>query len=517
MMRIRIYAAFLILMVTMIYCKDPSIGNVVEIDSIPNIFPDYTSIIIPPNIAPMNFIVNEVGDHYIVKFNADDPTGFSVKSETSEIVIPEKKWQKLLEQNSGGSIKIDVFIRDCASAWKQFKRIENRVSKDSIDPYIAYRRINTALILWNKMAIAQRSLENFDESDIISNENTENNCIHCHTFQNRDPNSMLLHMRMTPGGTLIKTKEKTLWLSTKTQYTLSSFVYPAWHPEGRYIAFSTNKIHQSLFGRGERVNHVRDDASDIVIYDLIDNEVFTSPELASKDFENLPAWSPDGKYLYYIQSPHEYKNLPDSMEKYDLMRIEFDQENRKWGKAEMLVSSENTGLSVSFPQVSPDGKHVIFCMANYGYFNITNLTSDLYLLNIENNKITKLPVNSDQTESFPSWSGNGRWIVFASKRMDGRFTLPFFSFVDSAGTAGKAFVIPFKNPATYQTRLTNMNRPVFIAGRVEYTQKELLEIAYTTPENVTFDTINVDIDALAGATISTTSAVDETDSLYKKN
>ncbi len=517
MIRIRKYVSFLCLLIIMISCKDLSIRKPLVIDILPNILPDYSSIIIPPNIAPMNFIVNEEGIRYLVKFNADDPSGFSVKSVTSEIIIPEKKWRKLLVNNTGGSIKIDVFVKDNKSVWKQFRRIENRVSKDSIDPYIAYRRINTAMILWNNMAIVQRSLENFYESDIISNQNTESNCIHCHTFQNRDPNSMLLHMRMSPSGTLIKTKERTLWLSTKTHYTLSSFVYPAWHPEGRYIAFSTNKIHQNFFGSGDRISHIRDDASDIVIYDLYNNEVFTTPELASKDFENLPTWSPDGKYLYYIQAHHDYKYLPDSLEKFDLMRIKFDQENRKWGKAEMLISSENTGLSVSFPQVSPDGKHVIFCMANYGYFNITNPTSDLYILNIDNNEITKLPVNSDKTESFPSWSGNSRWIVFASKRMDGMFTLPFFSYVDSAGTAGKAFVIPFENPASYLTRLTNMNRPVFLSGRVEYTQKELLEIAYTTPEEVKFDTINVDIDALAGATINTETSVDEANSLYKKN
>ncbi len=518
MNRIKTYPIFSFFsLIILISCHNSPFKNAKNIDALPEIFPDYSGIVLPPNIAPLNFTIEEKGIQYFVNFNSDNTSGFSIKSRKPEIVIPFSKWGKLLKKNRGEKIRMVVYVRGHNKVWKKFKPIENIISKDSIDSYIAYRRINSGMILWEDMAIVQRNLGNFSESDIISNQNTENNCMHCHTFQNRDPNNMILHMRRSPSGTLIKTKERSLWLSTKTHYTLSSFVYPAWHPDGQYIAFSTNRIHQNFFGRGNRINHVRDDASDIVIYDLYNNEVFTTPEIASKDFENIPAWSPDGKYLYYIQSSHEFKHLHDSLEKYDLLRIEFDQENKKWGKPEMLVSSEKTGLSVSFPQVSPDGRYVLFCMADYGYFTINNSSSDLYLLNLSDTTIRKLPVNSEQTESFPSWSGNGHWILFTSKRFDGMFTLPFFSYVDSTGTAHKPFVIPFENPASYFTRLTNMNRPVFLAGKVEYKEKELLEIVYTSTEKVVFDSIHVDIDALTHATVKNEPSVDEENTLYKKN
>lgn len=515
---IKSYSIFTIITsILLVSCNNYSFKEIENIDALPEIFPDYTNIVIPPNIAPLNFIIKEDASRYLVKFNSDYQFVFSIKSKTPEIEIPMNKWRELMENSIGGKIRIEIFVRDSNNIWKSFKSIENMISKDSIDPYIAYRRINTGMILWDDMAIVQRNLQGFNESDIISNQNTKNSCIHCHTFQNRDPNKMILQMRRSPSGTLIKTKEKTLWLSTKTPYTLSAFVYPAWHPNGRLIAFSTNKIHQNFFGHGSRNNHVRDDASDIVIYDIFNNIVFTTPDIATNDFENLPAWSPDGKYLYYIKADQKFKYLPDSLEKYDLMRIMFDQESKEWGKPEMLVSSEKTGLSISFPQVSPDGKYVIFCMADYGYFTINNTSSDLYILDIVNNTITKLPVNSSQTESFPSWSDNGRWILFASKSFDGMFTLPFFSYIDSTGTAHKPFVIPFKDPSAYLTRMTNMNRPVFLIGKVNYTQQELLEIAYSSTEEVVFDSINVDINAIAGATANKNSLDDETSTLYKNN
>jgi Tol biopolymer transport system component len=52
---------------------------------------------------------------------------------------------------------------------------------------------------------------------------------------------------------------------------------------------------------------------------------FTSPKIATLDFENMPSWSPDGKYLYYIKSPYADKFLHDTLEQYDLMRISFDE------------------------------------------------------------------------------------------------------------------------------------------------------------------------------------------------
>jgi hypothetical protein len=468
----------------------------------PDIFPDLKDVIIPVNIAPLNFRINTTGRKYVVKFGTADKEAFRIVSKKADILIPERKWKTLLGKYSGKFITINIYVKSNNGNWDHYKPVEIRITPDRIDPYIAYRRINAGMIFWENMEIVQRSLEDCEESDIISNQNTKYNCINCHSFGNRDPENFLLHLRMTPGGTLIKKGSKILWLNTKTPFTLSPFVYPAWHPNGRYIAFSTNKIHQNFFGTGHRNNHVRDEASDIVVYDVDSNQVFTDPQIATLDFENLPAWSADGLYLYYLQCQYEMKFKPDTSEKYDLMRISFDPDTRKWGKKETILSSKVTGMSISFPQISPDGRYLVFCMADYGYFDINNTSSDLYLMKLPEMTYTKPDINSNKTESFPSWSDNSRWLMFTSKRIDGLYTIPHFSYIDSTGNASKPFPLPMKDPQAYFTQMTNFNRPVFVKGKVLLTQNEIQEIVCSKNQNVVFDTIGVDIDGLTKATVT---------------
>jgi hypothetical protein len=496
------YAGWLGIMVCLILfsCTGKSPSTYLDMKELPLIFPDYSDLVIPANISPLNFIIKNEGTKFRVDFVSEKNDGFSIISTTPNIRIPIKKWKKFLNDNTNQSIQFILYIKSKEDGWQKYNPIQNQVSADRIDPYIVYRRINAGMLFWDNMAIVQRCLEDFSESDLVENQNSERNCINCHTFQNRDPQSFLLHMRVSPNGTILKTKDKTLFLNSKTQHTLSTFVYPAWHPNGRYIAFSTNKIHQNFFGHGNRLNHVRDDASDIVVYDIDSNLVFTTPKLATFDFENLPAWSPDGKFLYYIKSDYQYKLLPDTSEKYDLMRIAFDEKTKEWGDPEMRVSSKKTGMSASFPQVSPDGKYLIFCQADYGYFDINNTSSDLFLFNLSDSTYSKLPINSTVTESFPNWSENGRWIMFTTKRIDNMYTVPHFAYFDSTGVAHKPFPLPFEDPEAYLTRTTNINRPVFIKGKVEFDQNEILKTAYSEPLQVVFDSLHIQVDAIAGAT-----------------
>jgi len=463
---------------------------------LPVIFPDYTSLIIPVNIAPLNFIIKEEAQKYSVHFSGPKSKGFVINSDNDKITIPIIKWKKLLNATIEDSIKIVISVK-IKNVWHSFNPIYNYISPDSLDSYIVYRKINPALVLWNDMAIVQRSTETFDESSILENRNTGGNCMHCHTFQNRNPENFMLHLR-APGGTFIKSNGITRWLETKTPYTIASFAYPAWHPTKNLIAFSTNKIQQAMYASGEHLNVVFDDVSDIVVYDIEKNLVFTSPKIASKNLENLPEWSPDGKYLYYINCPIERKLEMGKLVKYDFMRIAFNAETREWGNLDTLLTSATTGLSISFPKASPDGKFIIFCMADFGYFTITNPTTDLYIMDLSNKKYRKLGINSSKTESFHDWSLNSRWIVLASKREDGIITLPYFCHIDEKGLESKAFVLPAEDPESLKTSLFNYNRPVFVSGKVTMSQEEILSEIAKKPEKVIFDSINVAIDSLEG-------------------
>jgi hypothetical protein len=479
---------------------------------LPSIFPDYSFLQIPANIAPLNFIIQQDAEQYTVFFSGDQKKGFSVNSSDGKIEIPLEKWKKLLQDNIGDSVSIEVFAK-IDSKWHSYRIIRNYVSPDLIDAYIVYRKINPALILWNDMAIVQRSTESFEESAILENRNTGGNCMHCHTFQNRNPENMMMHIR-APGGTYIKTNTTQRWLDTKTAYTIASFAYPSWHPTKNFIAYSTNKIHQAMYASGEHLNVVYDEASDINIYDIEKNIVFTSPEISTGNLENLPEWSADGNALYYINCPKERMLAQGKLVQYDLMRISVDVETQKWGKPDTLISSKITGKSISFPKASPDGRYIIFCMADFGYFTISNPTSDLYLLDLKDNSFRKLNINSEKTESFHDWSLNSRWIVFASKREDGLITLPYFTHIDENGNESKPFVLPAKDPESLITRLYNFNRPVFVTGKVTIQQEDILSTLSNPTEKVVFDTLCIAPDSLAK--IKASSASKES-SIYRKN
>lgn len=500
MKRDYLHLSFVFICLVLFSCTSENITNSERLNRKPSIFPDYTDLVLPNNIAPLNFIVNEPGEQYVVTFSGFDNSGFSIKSRSSKINIPQKKWNALLNANINKSITIKVFVKD-NNKWQSFDEFKDSIVNDRIDPFFVYRRINTGLVFWNNISIKQRSLENFEETEIINNRNSKNGCINCHTFQNNDPKNLMLHFRAGPAGTFIKTDNKTLWLNSATPYTLSGFVYPSWHPKRNLIAFSTNKINQDFHGYGDRINYVRDLASDIVLYDIDKNKVFTSPEIATMNCENLPNWSPDGKWLYFIRCPRKIKGASDTLTKYDLLRIAYDEKTEKFGKAETILSSSETGMSISHPTVSPDGKFLVFCMADYGYFNINNPTSDLYLMDLQTLKFLKPDINSNASESFHGWSSNGRWLVFTSKRIDGIITIPFFSYIDENGNASKPFPLPTENPESIKTRLFNYNRPVFVLAAVELDQNDLLNQIQQTTSKVWFDSLNVDLDAISGPTI----------------
>lgn len=483
--KIPIYLLILIFAVANSCTTDLSHSD--QVDRLPVIFPDYTGIVIPPNMAPLNFVVKEKGDLFVARISVKDDLQLTVESTDGIIDIDIDKWHGLLHKAKGGEIHVAVFVRGENGRFQQFKTIINRVANEEIDNHLVYRLINTGYVMWSKMGIYQRNLENFDESAVIDNQTIGNTCVNCHSFSRNNPKSMMVHVRATNAGTVIYDDGKLKKINSKTKYTLSPGAYPNWHPDGKHIAYSVNNISQRFFSKDIRIE-VTDAASDIIVYDTRNDKISTSPQVSTGSRENLPNWSPDGKYLYYISAPGITDYESEVNTRYSLMRIPYDAEKNSWGKADTVISASELGKSITFPKLSPDGKYLMFTAAEHGYFTIHYPDADLYLLNLETGEYKKMDINSPKTtDSYHCWSSSGRWFVFSSKRLDELFTRPFFCYFDADGNPSKPFVLPQKNPEFYDSFLINYNIPELITGAVEPSPFDLRELILSGAKPVSLD------------------------------
>ena len=156
------------------------------------------------------------------------------------------------------------------------------------------------------------------------------------------------------------------------------------------------------------------------------------------------------------------------------MRISYDIDKDQWGSLETVLSADQTGLSILLPRISPDGRYLLFCMCKYGCFPIYIQDSDLYMMDLEPGKYSKLTeANSQYSESWHSWSSNSRWFAFSSRRQGGIFTRTYLSHVDKSGKAHKPFVLPQKDPDFYNSFLKTYSVPELITAPVDVSSRTL--------------------------------------------
>jgi len=439
-------------------------------DKKPQIFPDYSSVTLPVNIAPPNFTIQEEGEAYQTEIGiVGNPAFFVYYDDEGTVSIPVKKWQEFCAKAAGQEIYFRISILN-DKEWTCYADISNTISSYPIDGYLVYRLLYPGYELWNEMGIYQRDLSSYEEKPIVENRNFGKQCVNCHTFNRQSPENMMMHIRGPQGGTLIKHNGKIEKVNPKTEGFKYGPTYSSWHPSGNYIAFSTNEIKQLFHSAGAKAIEVTDFGADLMIYDVRNHCSFTdSLVYGDMHLETFPAWAPDGKYLYFCRMQNHRATMPPDSIRYDLYRISFDEESERLGVPELVFNASEQQKSVSFPNVSPDGKYLMFTLSDYGNFSIWHPESDLYLLNLATGETRNIKeVNSQHVESYHTWSSNGRWFVFSSKRMDGYWARPYFaSFNPETGEVGKPFLLPQEDPFFYDNYTNTYNRPELINAPVK--------------------------------------------------
>lgn len=451
-----------------------------NINELPPIFPDYSEITIPQNIAPLHFKLTD-SCNCTVAYAYFEVGSKSIKVKASDLQfsISSYNWKKIMKEAREKAIEVKIVINKDGT-WVAYKPFHLFVSKDSADPYVAYRLIEPGYETWNEMGLYQRCIETYKQTHILTNKMTGHNCMNCHSFCMQSPDKMLFHLRKDFSATYLIDGDKIEKLNTKTPKTISPLVYPSWHPSGNFVAFSVNKTKQMFHTTDRNRTEVFDYESDVVVYDVKRHEIFTTPLLFSRlAFETFPTFSPDGMTLYFCTA--DSVKIPDDYDKvrYSLCALKFDPNTRKFGnKVDTLFNANIEKKSVSFPRVSPDGRFLMFTLFNYGNFSIWHREADLYLWDISNQKITNLhALNSNETESYHSWSSNSRWVVFSSRRIDGLYTRLFIAHIDENGNASKPFLLPQDDSDYYMRFMKSFNVPEFIKGKITTDAYQILQKA----------------------------------------
>ena len=458
-----------------------------EKDVLPKIYPDYVGVTIPVNMAPLTFGLDEPADGMIARYAAGD-----VEIVCNGKMQPDMdEWRELISQAKGSAVAVDVFakVRETGS-WVHYRPFEIYVSPDSIDPYISYRLIPPSFVSYEALTISQRCLENYDESVIYDNMlcgfEKEGQCINCHSYQQFNPNRMQFHARQKSGGTVIVYDGQIKKVNMRNDSILSAGVYPAWHPWLKLIVYSTDKTHQAFHTVDPNKIEVFDSESDIIAYDLDRGEVMNL-ENDTTEMEVFPAWAPDGRTLYYCSAHfnREDTTVSRNMEvvrrakdlHYNLYKKSFDPETRTFGPHELVFRADTLSQSAVLPRISADGRYLVFTMGAYGYFHIWHHDADLWMLDLLTGEGRALEeINSDDTESYHTWSSNGRWLVFSSRRDDGNYTRPFFAHLDDDGRFGKPFELPTADPFYHRQLLRCYNIPEFMRGPVTISPQTFADV-----------------------------------------
>ena len=112
---------------------------------------------------------------------------------------------------------------------------------------------------------------------------------------------------------------------------------------------------------------------------------------------------------------------------------------------------------------------MVFTLSGYGNFSIWHKDADLWAADLESGEIYPLDgLNSADVESYHSWSGDSKWLVFSSRRGDGLYTRPYIARIGSDGKPLKPFLLPQKNPLKFYSELmVSYNIPEFVSGKVK--------------------------------------------------
>lgn len=451
----------------------------------PRVTPDCADVTLPPNIAPLNFRVAELGTRRVVVRLSGGGRALRVAARGAVVRWPLGAWHELLRASRGGDLTVRVDARDAAGHWTRYAPFVEHVANEPIDSHLVYRWFRPTFTTVTPLGLYQRDLTSYAQTPILRSGAIGGKCVNCHDFLNRRPDTFCFHVRgPRMAGMVVVREGRAQLLDTRATEGQRPAGFATWQPTGEWIGFTRNKIRQYFHAAGPLARDALDaDASlgltCVVAGDTVDPAALNPPG----QLPSTPCWSPDGRWLYFSSAPRLAAADPQSRvagqprQRFDLCRARFEPVGSRWGAPEtVLRGADAGGLSIVQPRVSPDGRWVLVCLCDYGDFPINRLHADLALIDLRHTpaRAVRLDPGPDSLrDTWHCWSGDSRWVVFTRKADNGLYGRPYLRYVDADGRAAKPFVLPQAEPDFYESCLYTYNLPELVSGPVTVGEDEL--------------------------------------------
>jgi uncharacterized protein YegL len=210
--------------------------------------------------------------------------------------------------------------------------------------------------------------------------------------------------------------------------------YVDWSPDGSRLAISNAN-------------------GDIVIMDIAGQRV-TPLQGASEPgvAEMMPSWSADGQFIAFARgrsSPNSFTLTGEA----DIYVVPAS-----GGAAVPVPGASGSGLNY-YPAYSPDGKWLAFTRHETGTTSYADPKAEIFLVPANGGERIRLAANDDLinrvtlenvSNSWPTWSSDGEWLAFNSKRNDPAYDL-FLTHINEDGQSDMLFPLAgAANPGVFE-------------------------------------------------------------------
>ena len=219
------------------------------------IYPDYTDITLPCNIAPLNFYVLPPYTGYSIKVFGQNGDTLKMKGKNFVKFNPSR-WRSLLQENRNGKLWVNMDLnlgkKDSLQSLQFYWDV-----RDSIDSYLMCRLIEPSYQMSNVLQSIEYNLQTAEQRVLFDNRLQVYGCENCHTVAQGDGSHIMYHVRFNRTGTFIVRGDQIKRVNLASSRLTQGGTYPAWHPNKKMIAYSTSKasplVHRNDIGSREEV------------------------------------------------------------------------------------------------------------------------------------------------------------------------------------------------------------------------------------------------------------------------